>query len=54
MALNVKGDKVSAGQTLALLDQSTVSLPLSQAQKNYDDALANERNKVLFGSRGDT
>lgn len=50
VALNVKeGDKVSAGQTLALLDQSTVSLQLSQAQKNYDDALANyERNKVLF------
>lgn len=50
IALNVKeGDKVNQGQVLAVLDQSTVSIQLSQAQKSYDDALLNyERNKALF------
>lgn len=50
VALNIKeGDQVSAGQTLAVLDQSTVAIQLSQAQRNYDDTLINyERNKALF------
>lgn len=50
ISLNIKeGDKVTEGQTLAVLDQSTVSIQLNQAQRAYDDALANyERNKALF------
>ncbi|MFZ7101487.1 MAG: efflux RND transporter periplasmic adaptor subunit [Peptococcaceae bacterium] len=52
IAINVKeGDKVTKGQVIATLDQSTVSIQLDQAQKAYDDALKNyERNKVLVES----
>jgi len=50
ITLNIKeGDKVNQGQTLALLDQSTILIQLKQAQKAYDDALINyDRNKALF------
>jgi len=43
------GDKVSSGQTIAVLDQSTVAIQLNSARNTYEDALRNyERNKVLF------
>jgi len=43
------GDKVTAGQTIAVLDQSAISIQLNLAQTTYKDALKNyERNKVLF------
>jgi len=43
------GDKVSAGQTIAVLDQSTVAIQLNSARNTYEDTLRNyERNKVLF------
>ncbi|KJS82053.1 MAG: hypothetical protein JM58_15870 [Peptococcaceae bacterium BICA1-8] len=48
--INIKeGDKVNKGQTLALLDQSTILIQQNQVQKVYDDALINyERNKALY------
>lgn len=48
--LNIQvGDRVSAGQTIAVLDQSTVSIQLNSARTTYEDALRNyERNKVLY------
>jgi len=43
------GDKVRAGQTIAVLDQSTVAIQLNSARNTYEDALRSyERNKVLF------
>jgi len=50
VSLSVKvGDRVSAGQTIAVLDQSTVSIQLNSARTTYEDTLRNyERNKVLF------
>lgn len=48
--LNVEvGDKVSQGQTIAVLEQSTVAIQLNGARTTYEDTLRNyERNKVLF------
>lgn len=44
-----EGDRVSAGQTIATLDQSSINIQLNLAQVAYDDALKNfERQKVLF------
>ncbi|MFZ5945131.1 MAG: efflux RND transporter periplasmic adaptor subunit [Bacillota bacterium] len=43
------GTRVSVGQTIAVLDQSTISIQLNSARTTYEDALRNyERNKVLF------
>ncbi|MGI6226311.1 MAG: efflux RND transporter periplasmic adaptor subunit, partial [Peptococcales bacterium] len=43
------GDRVSAGETIAVLDQSTVSIQLNSARTTYEDLQRNyERNKVLF------
>jgi cobalt-zinc-cadmium efflux system membrane fusion protein len=44
-----EGDRVSAGQIIATLDQSTVDIQLNLAQVTYNDALKNyERQKVLY------
>lgn len=44
-----EGDRVSAGQTIATLDQSTINIQLNLAQVTYNDALKNyERQKALF------
>lgn len=43
------GDRVSAGQTIAILDQSTVSIQLNSSRTTYEDLARNyERNKALF------
>lgn len=49
-AVNVKvGDKVSAGQVLAQLDNETASINMSNAQLAYDNAYTNYENaKQLF------
>ncbi|MFZ7101394.1 MAG: efflux RND transporter periplasmic adaptor subunit [Peptococcaceae bacterium] len=52
VSLNIKvGDKVTEGQTIAVVDQSSTAISLKNAQINYDNVLADyERNKVLFDS----
>ena len=49
-AVNVKmGDKVTAGQVLAVLDNETASINLSNAQMQFDNAFTNyENGKQLF------
>lgn len=43
------GDKVAQGQTLAVLDQSTVAIQLDNARITYEDMSKNyERNKILY------
>lgn len=45
------GDKVRKGQTIALLDQSSIALNLNLAKSTYEDTLKKyERNKVLLES----
>ncbi|SMB88437.1 RND family efflux transporter, MFP subunit [Desulfonispora thiosulfatigenes DSM 11270] len=50
--LHIKeGDKVSAGQTIAVLDHRSTDVQMNSAQIAYEDAQKNyERNKVLFES----
>lgn len=50
VSLQVKtGDKVQAGQVIAVLEQSSVAIQLNTSQLAYDDALKNyEKNKTLY------